>query len=52
MADADFEQALIRTDEIERTTTGRTAGCAIAHPVVFVRRGEQLHLLPMEALPQ
>jgi F420H(2)-dependent quinone reductase len=49
MADADFEQALIRTNEIERSTAGRTAGRAIAHPVWFVRQGEQFHLLPMEA---
>src|SRR5258708_21265886 len=47
MIDAAFETALQSTNEIELTTTGRTAGRAISHPVWFVRQGEKLYLLPV-----
>jgi deazaflavin-dependent oxidoreductase (nitroreductase family) len=47
MTDPAFENALMRTKEIELTTTGRTSGRAIAHPVWFVRQGEKLYLLPV-----
>jgi deazaflavin-dependent oxidoreductase (nitroreductase family) len=47
MADAYFEQALERTNEIELTTTGRISGREISHPVYFVRQGEKLALLPV-----
>jgi deazaflavin-dependent oxidoreductase (nitroreductase family) len=47
MTDADFETALMNTNEIELTTTGRTSGRAISHPVGFVRQGEKLYLLPV-----
>ena len=43
----DFEQALTSTDEIELTTTGRTSGRAISHPVWFVQQGRKLYLLPV-----
>jgi hypothetical protein len=47
LAYADFEKALESTNEIELTTTGRTSGREISHPVWFVRQGENLYLLPV-----
>jgi hypothetical protein len=46
MAFADFEKALERTREIELTTTGRSSGREISHPVWFIRQGATLYLLP------
>ena len=48
MAIADFEKALASTREIELTTTGRTTGRAVSHPVWFVEQGERLLLLPVQ----
>jgi hypothetical protein len=48
MAFAEFSKALKNTDEIEITTTGRTSGRKISHPVWFVQEGETLHLLPVK----
>jgi hypothetical protein len=47
MAFTDFEQALRSTNEVEITTTGRTSGREISHPVWFVRQGDKLYLLPV-----
>ena len=43
---ASFEATLERTDELELTTTGRVTGKPISCPVWFVRRGENLYLVP------
>jgi deazaflavin-dependent oxidoreductase (nitroreductase family) len=47
MTDTDFTSALPSTKELELTTTGRTSGLAISHPVWFVQQGETLYLLPV-----
>lgn len=47
MTDTKFEQAVMNTNEIELTTTGRVTGRAISHPVWFVRKGTKLFLLPV-----
>ena len=47
MTDPAFETALMSTNELELTTTGRMSGRAISHPVGFVRQGEKLYLLPI-----
>ena len=46
MTDPDFEEGLMSTNTIEITTTGRTSGREISHPVWFVRQGTKLYLLP------
>jgi hypothetical protein len=47
MTDPAFETALLSTNEFELTTTGRTSGRAISHPVWFFQQGEKLYLLPV-----
>jgi deazaflavin-dependent oxidoreductase (nitroreductase family) len=47
MALADLEEALQHSTEVRLTTTGRTSGREISHPVWFVRQGESLYLLPV-----
>jgi hypothetical protein len=47
MANVDFAKDLTSTREIELSTTGRTSGRTISHPVWFVQQGGQLYLLPV-----
>jgi hypothetical protein len=46
MALADVKQALVSTDEIEITVTGRKSGRRISIPVWFVLEGDTMYLLP------
>ena len=47
MPASDFETALDSTNEIDLTTTGRVSGKPTSRPVWYVRRGDQLFLLPV-----
>ena len=47
MAMADVKQALVSTEEIEITVTGRKSGRRISIPVWFVLEGDILYLLPV-----
>ena len=48
MALEKFIKALDSTPEVELTTTGRSTGRSITHPVWLVREGHTLWLLPVK----